>query len=173
MHVVDVLADLLAEQRALDPIVRFGAPLLYAEVFGVGGLVPPADRFGSLEEARDVIESEPPFRVLLEMGANESALGGPLSRGEVLFESWPPSEASTITWQLDRDGSLVRDGAVSGAHEFIVNVDRSQELTKRAEDDDDGIYSPGTSSKCPLNPQIVCTTGRSVVGMKLYQDLRK
>ncbi len=124
----------------LDPLVRFGAPILYAEVFGVEGLVPPPDRFTSLEEARSVIESEPPFRVLLEMGANESALGGPLSRGEVLFDSWPPTEAETFTWGLGPDGRLAEtsEGTVSTVEQFTVDVARSQELTKAAEDDDDG-----------------------------------
>jgi uncharacterized protein len=124
----------------LDPLVRFGAPILYAEVFGVDGLIPPPDRFTSLDEARSVIESEPPFRVLLEMGANESALGGPLSRGEVLFETWPPPEAETFTWNLGPDGRLLEtfDSTVSAVEQFTVDVDRSQELTKAAEDDDDG-----------------------------------
>jgi predicted acyl esterase len=127
------LLDVYVAERVpeFDPIVRLGAPGLYEEVFGVPGVELPPDRFASLEEAREVLESEPPFTVFLENGANPVALGAPVPRGSVRFESWPPTEAEFVTWSL---------GDLTGGDvpvEFEVDVERSQELTKAADDDGD------------------------------------
>ncbi|MEZ5247222.1 MAG: CocE/NonD family hydrolase [Acidimicrobiales bacterium] len=128
------LLDVYVAERVpvLDPIVRLGAPGLYEDVFGVAGIQVPADRFSTLEEARETIESEPAITVFLENGANPDALGAPVPRGSVQFESWPPTDAEIRTWQL---GDLVGGDETV---EFAVDVERSQELTKAAEDDDDG-----------------------------------
>ena len=64
---------------------------LYEEVFGVPGIQVPADRFTTLEEARETIESEPAITVFLENGANPDALGAPVPRGSVQFVRPHPS----------------------------------------------------------------------------------
>ncbi len=134
LRVMEFLDVYVAERAPmLNPVARLGAAGLYEQAFGVAGLNPPPDRFTSLAEAREVIENEPPIRMLLEMGGNEAALGGPMSRGEVLFDSWPPPAAVTTKWSLGTEMS-----AAPGLERFEVDVERSQLLTKPAEDDDDG-----------------------------------
>ena len=130
---VEMLDVYVAERvPELNPLVRLGAPALYEEVFGVPGIQVPADRFTTLEEARQTIESEPAITVFLENGANPDALGAPVPRGSVQFESWPPTDAEIRTWPLD---DLAGGGSPVA---FEVDVERSQELTKAAEGDDDG-----------------------------------
>jgi len=128
---VELLDVYVAERTPeFSPIVRLGAPGLYQDVFGVSGVQLPLDRFATLEEARDTLESEPSITVFLENGANPAALGAPVPRGSVQFESWPPTEAEAQTWQLaDLDGG-------EAIASFLVDVERSQELTKA--DDEDG-----------------------------------
>jgi len=127
---VELLDVYVAERTPeFSPIVRLGAPGLYQDVFGVPGIQLPLDRFSSLDEARETLESEPSITVFLENGSNPDALGAPVPRGSVQFESWPPTEAEARTWQLaDLDGG-------EAIAEFLVDVDRSQELTKAADDD--------------------------------------
>ena len=116
----------------LNPVVRIAAPGFYEGVFGVPGVQLPPDRFSTLEEARETIESEPAITVFLENGANPVAPGAPVPRGSVQFGSWPPTDAEVRTWPL---GDLAGGGAPV---EFEVDVEHSQELTKAAENDDDG-----------------------------------
>ncbi len=129
---VELLEVYVAERvPSVSPVIRLGAPALYEEVFGVAGIQLPPDRFTTLEEARATLESEAPFTVFLENGSNPVALGAPVPRGSVQFETWPPSEADVLTWQL---GDLAGGEDVV---EFEVDVERSQELTKAADDDGD------------------------------------
>lgn len=123
----------------LSPFMRLGASLLYGAVFGTEGLTIPEDRFTSLEEAKEVIESELPVRILLEMGSNPDALGGPAPRTELAVASWPPPAAVATTFLLGAGGSLSDSGvAAAGFESFIVNEARSQELTKTADETADG-----------------------------------
>lgn len=127
------LLDVYVAERApvLDPVVRLGAPALYDDVFGVPGVQVPADRFTSLDEARTALETEPSITVFFENGSNPDALGAPVPRGSVQFESWPPTEAEIRTWSLaDLDGGEAEAS-------FTVDVERSQLLTKAADDDGD------------------------------------
>ena len=129
---IELLDVYVAERTpALSPLVRLGAPALYEEVFGVPGIQVPPDRFTSLDEARTALETEPAITVYFENGSNTDALGAPLPRGSMQFASWPPSEAETRTWQL---ADLTGGEAEAG---FTVDVERSQELTKAADDDGD------------------------------------
>ncbi|MEQ8842380.1 MAG: CocE/NonD family hydrolase [Acidimicrobiales bacterium] len=141
---VELLDVYVAERTpALSPLVRLGAPALYEEVFGVPGIQVPADRFTSLDQARAALESEPPITVFFENGSNPAALGAPVPRGSMQFSSWPPPEAETRTWQLaDLDGGVA-------AAEFTVDVERSQELTKAADDDGDEFENLAWA---PLDP---------------------
>ncbi len=120
----------------LDPVVRLGAPGLYEEAFGASGLTLPEDRFTDRDEARVAIESEPPIRLLLEMGANPISPGGPLSRGELSFDTWPPREAEARTWQLTDGGDLTTGQAEDqGASFYVVDTAHGQVVTPPADDD--------------------------------------
>lgn len=117
-------------QPRFDPVLRAGAPLLYADVFGVPAELPP-DRFASYEEAKAALEAGTTITVFIENGGNPDALGAPVARGEVVFDTWPVSEAEPRTWSLaELDG-----GDTIGR--FTVDVAQSQELTKAADDDGD------------------------------------
>jgi predicted acyl esterase len=135
-------ASLLAATEFLDvyvaervpkfsPLVRLGAPALYADVFGVSGVQLPPDRFETLEEARDALEREPSIRVFFEQGAHPDFLGAPVPRGEASFAAWPVAEAESVTWTLS---DMAGGESISS---FVVNVERSQELTKAADEDGD------------------------------------
>ncbi|RMH78352.1 MAG: CocE/NonD family hydrolase [Actinomyces sp.] len=123
----------------IDPTLRFAAPLLYRQAYGVDGLQLPPDRFTSYEEARAAIENGPPVHLLLEMGGNPDAPGGPLARAEYTFDAWPPPETRADVYRLTADGRLVAPddpaAGVDGAHEFTVDVARSQIVTPPADDD--------------------------------------
>jgi len=132
--------DVYVARRApsISPFMRLGAPLLYAAVFDTEGLTIPDDRFTSLEEAKAGIESEPPIRMMFEMGSNPDALGGPSPRSELAVESWPPPAAVATTFLLGPGGSLSETETPDpGAESFTVNEARSQELTKTADGEDD------------------------------------
>ncbi|MDW3216970.1 MAG: CocE/NonD family hydrolase [Acidimicrobiales bacterium] len=113
-----------------DPVLRLGAPLLYADVFGVAAQLPP-DNFGSYEEAKAAFEAGTTITVFLENGGNPDALGAPVPRGQVVFDEWPVAEAELQTWSL---ADLAGGEAVG---EFTVDVEQSQELTKAADEDGD------------------------------------
>ncbi len=124
---------------AFNPFMRVGASLLYAAVFGTDGLTIPEDRFTSLEEAKAGIESELPIRILLEMGSNPNAMGGPAPRTELAVASWPPPASVVTTFLLGAGGSLSdSEPPDSGFESFIVNEAHSQELTKTADEPVDG-----------------------------------
>ncbi len=123
---------------AISAFVRAAASILYQQSFGVTGVVVPDDRFTSLDEARTTIESEPAVTLFLEMGSTDFAPGAPQSRSQVTFESWPPSAAEMMSWSLDSGGGLDPGPAPdSSVESFVVDVDRSQELTKTLDGDDD------------------------------------
>ncbi len=127
-----------------SPLVRFGAPILYEEIYGVPGLTLPLDRFTSLDEARSTIESEQPVTLMLEMGGDPGTLGAPVPRSELKFDSWPPPAAQPRRWALAPGGLLVAagDSAVSGEADesFVVDVDRSQVVTPSVDDGNDNEF---------------------------------
>jgi predicted acyl esterase len=123
---------------AISAFVRAAAPILYQQSFGVTGVIVPDDRFTSLEEARAAIESEPSITVFLEMGSTEFAPGAPQSRTQVTFDSWPPPAAEMMSWSLVAGGGLDDASAPdSSVESFVVDVDRSQDLTKTLDGEDD------------------------------------
>ena len=123
---------------AMGVFIRAAASILYEQAFGVTGVVVPDDRFTSLDEARATIESEPMITLLLEMGSTDFAPGAPQSRSRVMFDSWPPPAAEMMLWSLGSGGGLdVAPAPESSVESFVVDVDRSQELTKTADGEDD------------------------------------
>ncbi|MGI9600587.1 MAG: CocE/NonD family hydrolase [Acidimicrobiales bacterium] len=140
-RLVEFMDVYIAQQDpVIDPAVRAGAPLLYQDVFGVAGLSLPDDRFATRDEALAAIESEPPVRLLLEMGGGEDVPGGPVSRGELLFDAWPPLEAEARTWQLAGPGDLIESsggGEDIGNQTFAFTVDAAAAhvVTPAADDD--------------------------------------
>jgi len=122
----------------ISAFVRAAAPILYEQSFGVTGVIVPDDRFESYDEARTTIESEPMVTLFLEMGSTDFAPGAPQSRSQVTFESWPPPAAEMMRWSLGAGGGLDAAAAPDTSVEsFMVDVERSQELTKTGDGDDD------------------------------------
>ncbi|NNE73551.1 MAG: hypothetical protein HKN26_07810, partial [Acidimicrobiales bacterium] len=94
--------------------------------------------FTTLDEARAAIESAPPVRLLLEMGGDPQSLGGPVPRGELSFEAWPPPTAEPITWYLGSENALLTEPNNDGsgaAHSFAFDAENSQRVTEAADDD--------------------------------------
>jgi len=180
--------DVYVAHRApvIDPLIRFGAPLLYQQVYGVDGLTLPPDRFTSLEEAKAALESDKPVHLLLEMGGNSDAPGGPTPRAEMQFDSWPPPEAQPITWALREDGSgsLVsadRTSADSVANSFTVDTAHSQVVTPKADDDSnefDNLAWPALDSGSYLsyitpeftNDSVLAGSGHASLWIKSTAD---
>ncbi len=122
----------------ISTFVRAAAPILYEQSFGVTGVIVPDDRFESYEEARSTIESEAMVTMFLEMGSTDFAPGAPQSRSQVTFESWPPPAAEMMTWSMGPGGELdERPAPETSVESFVVDVDRSQQLTKTGDGDDD------------------------------------
>ncbi len=136
---------------AIAPLIRFGAPILYEQVFGVAGIQVPPDRFSSLEEAQATIESEPPLRLLLDMGSAPGAVGAPVPRNVWEFETLPQHseagdgstnryKANNDTWLIGSGGALIsstQTGSEPLVEAFTVVTTKSQQLTKTADGDGD------------------------------------
>jgi predicted acyl esterase len=122
----------------ISRFMRAAASILYEQAFGVTGVIVPDDRFTSLDEARTTIESEPMITVFIEMGSTDFAPGAPQSRSRVTFDSWPPPAAEMMSWSLKSGGALAASAQPNSSVEsFVVDVDRSQELTKTGDGEDD------------------------------------
>lgn len=92
----------------VNPLIRFGAPIAYEELFGTPGASLPPDRFDAYptyEAALAAYESEAPVKVLWENGAGR-APGEPFSTATTTHASWPPPEAAVTEWFLQPDGRL-------------------------------------------------------------------
>ncbi len=99
------------------------ASIIYSQILGNGAPTPPvpADRFDgitSLDEARELFESDPRVRVLMENGAGTATLGLPAPRFELGYAKWPPPKARNTKWYFGEDGSLSRRRAPRGSEEY-------------------------------------------------------
>jgi predicted acyl esterase len=95
----------------VSPLVRFGAPQLFEDNFGVKDLNFSPDRFTDLEgkydEALARWEAEPQVLVRFEMGAGMADVpGAPIPRYEATFPSWPPPNLEAGQWYFGTDGAL-------------------------------------------------------------------
>jgi putative CocE/NonD family hydrolase len=80
-------------------------------VLGAGAPTPPlpADRFDGITDygqARELFESDPHVRVLMENGAGSPLAGLPAPTFELGFRQWPPREARPTKWYFGPDGTL-------------------------------------------------------------------
>ncbi len=140
LHRAAEFIDVYVARRTPEvaPFIRLGAPLLYQEVFGVPGIELPDDRFSSLEQAQDTIESEPAIRLFLEMGSVEEVAGAPVPRTVLEFDRWPIPASYREELFLGPGGSLSTAVAPETVSEtFTFDVAQSQELTKTADEGDD------------------------------------
>lgn len=156
LHRAAEFLDVYVARRTpgVNPLIRLGAPLLYEAVFGVPGIGVPEDRFASLAEAESAIESEPPLRLLLDMGSAPDLLGAPWPRNVMSFDRWVSSVhvadmapgGELVNWVLQPRGRLAAwdadadpDGAglETAVEAFTVSTERSQLLTKTADGDGD------------------------------------
>jgi len=101
------VAETLPDPGRLAPI----APIIYSQILGSGTPTPPlpADRFDGItdyNEARQLFESDPHVRVLLENGAGSATPGLPAPTFELGFDRWPPSEARPTAWYFGAEGAL-------------------------------------------------------------------
>jgi uncharacterized protein len=105
--------DLYVAGQVPDPgRVAVFAPVVYSQVLGAGAPTPPlpADRFDGItdyEQARELFESDPHVRVLMENGAGSPVAGLPAPTFELGFRQWPPREARPTKWYFGPDGTLV------------------------------------------------------------------
>lgn len=97
---------------SLNPIIRsFGADEFGAE-FGMSSVTFPEDRFTdaeSFEAAFEAYTSEPPIRVLFELGGGTEEPGVPVARFQQDYEQWPPSDAGVETLYLSEGASLTEE----------------------------------------------------------------
>jgi uncharacterized protein len=121
----------------VDPFVRFGAPLLYLQLFGVGVGIQP-DRFNGFatyEAALAAYEAEPMVRVLWENGAGGAVPGSPVSTAETFHTDWPIPEAQAATWYLQPDGKLstvapsVADDEPRGSSSYVYTPSAKSDST--------------------------------------------
>lgn len=155
LHRAAEFLDVYVARRTpgVNPFIRLGAPLLYEAVFGVPGIGVPDDRFTSLQEARATIESEPPLRLLLDMGSSAELPGAPWPRNVMSFERWVSTVdvgdmapgGELVNWHLQPGGRLDPSdqasadgsGLDTALEAFTVSTERSQLLTKTADGDGD------------------------------------
>ncbi len=104
--------DLYVAGRVPDPgRLAAIAPIVYDSVLDAGAPTPPlpADRFDGIADyaaARDLFESDPPVRVLMENGAGSSVPGLPAPTFELGFKKWPPREIKRTKWYFGSGGTL-------------------------------------------------------------------
>ncbi len=145
LHRAAEFLDVYVARRTpeISPFIRFGAPVLYEQVFGVAGIELPEDRFSSLEDAEATIESEPSIRLFLEMGSADEMIGAPVPRTVVEFDQWPIPASYREELFLGPGGTLGATVAPDTVAEaFTVDVSRSQELTKTADEFPEGESDP-------------------------------
>jgi len=111
----------------IPPLIRAGAPAVFAGQFGEGEYTIPEDRFTDFESYDDALaayQEEDDIRVLYENGAATDVSGIPGSTFSETYESWPPPEVEPTTFYLQPDGSLgpdeptVADGEPGSASAF-------------------------------------------------------
>lgn len=121
----------------VSPLVRLGAPGLFADAFGVEGVELPADRFTDLgyEEALAAYEAENPVHLLIGNGAQPDAIGVPVPQEVLEFSAWPPPEAELTEWYFGEDGALLAEAPdSSGADDYVADAAEGELVTPSAED---------------------------------------
>ncbi len=111
----------------INRLVRAFAPDVLRDVFGVPGMSFEPDRFASVysndfDAALAAYESEPPVRVLYEVGASPDFPDYPMAqrqRFDMKFPAWPPPQAEARTFFLGPRGTLLDEApADSGIDRF-------------------------------------------------------
>src|SRR5262249_39731323 len=99
------------------PLVRAAAPLYFRDLYGVGGIALPPDRFTdftSYSVALAAYEAEPRVRVLFESGAGTPS-GAPVPGFEASLASWPPRATVATTWYFAAGGMLTGSPPTAGS----------------------------------------------------------
>ena len=119
--------DIYVANRLPDP-GRIGtiAPVIYEMILGDGTPVPPlpSDRFDNINDlavARNLFESDPHVRILMENGAGSVVAGLPAPTFELGFAEWPPVEIRPTVFYLGANGALESTrsrGGSAGSDEY-------------------------------------------------------
>jgi predicted acyl esterase len=89
--------------------IQTGAPLIYAEAMGIGGVTLPPDPIQqqpTYEGALAAFEAQPPVRVLFDSGAGSSTPGKPYPGFEASFAGLPVPGTEAHSWFLAPGGAL-------------------------------------------------------------------
>jgi len=106
--------DIYVAGRLPDPgrIAPF-APIVYQQILGNGVPVPPlpVDRYDGITDfdaAKELFESSPRVRILMENGAGSPTPGLPAPTFELGFRQWPAPETRATPWYFGENGTLTR-----------------------------------------------------------------
>lgn len=111
----------------VPPIIRAGAPAVFAGQFGEGDYPFPPDRFTEYDDYDDALaayQAEDDIRILYENGAGTDRPRVPGSTFSETYTSWPPSEVEPTRLFFQPDGTLadaeptVEDGEPTSAASF-------------------------------------------------------
>jgi predicted acyl esterase len=107
----DFLQLFVAKQPPLvnAAAIQTGAPLIYAEAMGIGGVTLPPDPIQQqpiYEGALAAFEAQPPVRVLFDNGAGSASPGKPYAGFEASFAGLPVPGTEAHAWYLAPDGAL-------------------------------------------------------------------
>ncbi len=89
--------------------IQAGAPLIYAEAMGIGGVTLPPDPVQlqpTYEGALAAFEAQPPVRVLFDNGAGGASPGQPYAGFEQSFAGLPVPGVEGRSWYLAPGGAL-------------------------------------------------------------------
>lgn len=106
--------DIYVGNRLPDPGRVAGiAFVVYNEILGAGTPLPPlpADRYDGITdfaEAKELFESSPRVRVLMENGAGSPTPGLPAPTFELGFRQWPAPQMRETAFYFGPDGTLTR-----------------------------------------------------------------
>jgi predicted acyl esterase len=103
------VADVAPTPSRVQPF----APIIYSTTLAGSTLIPPfpPDRFAGItdyRQARQLFESDPHVRVLMENGAGSPTPGLPAPTFELGFSKWPPSEVKPAYLYFGKGGKLSR-----------------------------------------------------------------
>lgn len=122
----------------IPPIIRAGAPAVFAGQFGEGDYPFPEDRFteyDSYEDALAAYQAEDDIRILYENGAGTDQPRVPGSTFEETYTAWPPSEVEPTRLFFQPDGTLsedeptVEDGEADSAASFEYHPEYGDDRT--------------------------------------------
>ena len=90
-------------------VIQTGAPLIYAEAMGIGGVTLPPDPIQqqpTYDGALAAFEAQPPVRVLFDNGAGSASPGKPYAGFEGSFAGLPVPGTEARAWFLAPGGAL-------------------------------------------------------------------